>query len=62
MVLADEPTGNLDSATARDVLELFRSLAASGTTVVMATHERDGVLSGRALELVDGSLAPEAGR
>jgi putative ABC transport system ATP-binding protein len=58
LVIADEPTGNLDSVTGRAVLALFRRLAAGGTTVVIATHERD--LSGlvdRTLELVDGCLA-----
>src|SRR5579872_3904875 len=41
VILADEPTGNLDSVTAGAVLDLFRKMASSGTTVVIATHERD---------------------
>ena len=41
VVLADEPTGNLDSANAAAVLDLFRKMATSGTTVLIATHDRD---------------------
>jgi cell division transport system ATP-binding protein len=41
IVLADEPTGNLDPENAAGVLELFRSLHSRGTTVVMATHDQE---------------------
>ena len=58
VVLADEPTGNLDSATARTVLDLFARLAAAGTTVVIATHERDiARLVDRTVEIADGRIA-----
>jgi putative ABC transport system ATP-binding protein len=58
VILADEPTGNLDSVTATEVLDLFRALASSGTTVVIATHERDITrLVDRKVEVADGSLA-----
>ena len=58
IIIADEPTGNLDSETSRAVLDLFRSLAERGTTVVIATHERDisGVID-RKVELVDGRIS-----
>jgi len=59
VVLADEPTGNLDSVTARAALDLFRGMASAGTTVVIATHERDIVrVIDRTVELVDGALVP----
>lgn len=58
VILADEPTGNLDSATAGSVLELLRGLANEGATVVIATHERDiGNLVDRKVEIVDGVVA-----
>lgn len=58
IIIADEPTGNLDSETSASVLNLLRGLADRGTTVVIATHERDiaGVID-RRVELVDGSIA-----
>ena len=57
IVVADEPTGNLDSATAAGVLTLFRQLANDGTTVVIATHDRDvKAISDRTIELADGEV------
>ena len=57
IIIADEPTGNLDSVTARAVIDLFQQLVDLGSTVVIATHERD--ISGiyRTIELVDGAIA-----
>jgi putative ABC transport system ATP-binding protein len=57
IVIADEPTGNLDSVTARAVLDLFRKLRDLGTTVVIATHEHDiSRVIDRAIELADGRI------
>jgi putative ABC transport system ATP-binding protein len=57
VILADEPTGNLDSATAREVLTLFRGLASGGTTVLIATHERDiASVVDRTVSIADGSV------
>ena len=52
--MADEPTGNLDSETAGVVLALLSGLVASGTTVILATHERDLPGVDRRVELLDG--------
>lgn len=61
LVVADEPTGNLDSITARDILDLFRNLANQGTTVVIATHETDIVrVSDRKIQISDGVVHPGA--
>jgi putative ABC transport system ATP-binding protein len=57
LLLADEPTGNLDSATADAVLELFADLHADGRTIVVVTHERDiRAIVGREVTLVDGRV------
>jgi len=54
-VLADEPTGNLDSTTSAEVLALFRELAASGTTILVATHDREvAAAADRTVETADG--------
>jgi putative ABC transport system ATP-binding protein len=60
IVVADEPTGNLDSRTADDVFRLFESLVAEGKTILMVTH--DDELAGRApriLTLADGLVVDE---
>ena len=63
VVLADEPTGNLDSETAGSVLALFRSLADAGTTVLIATHDRAlARVSDRTVELSDGRIVAGAAR
>ncbi|MBX7183516.1 MAG: ABC transporter ATP-binding protein [Vicinamibacteria bacterium] len=57
VILADEPTGNLDSSTAREVLALFRDLAGAGTTVLIATHERDiANVVDRTVSIADGAV------
>ncbi len=55
ILLADEPTGNLDSITSDEVMSLFRELNASGQTVVMVTHNpENGAYSNRTITLKDG--------
>jgi putative ABC transport system ATP-binding protein len=58
LVVADEPTGNLDSKTAREVFDLFNALDSEGKTMVVVTHDK--ALSERAervLHLLDGSIS-----
>jgi putative ABC transport system ATP-binding protein len=60
LLLADEPTGNLDSATAEAVLALFAGLNAEGRTIVVVTHERDiRSVVGREITLVDGRVVSD---
>ena len=57
LILADEPTGTLDSATAREIFALFASLGAEGKTVVIVTHESASVCgASRTVTLADGAV------
>jgi putative ABC transport system ATP-binding protein len=62
LVLADEPTGNLDSTSSEDVLELFAELHAAGRSIVLITHEASvAAAAQRTLRIRDGQLvAPDA--
>ena len=56
-ILADEPTGNLDSATAEEILRLFENLNNSGKTIIMVTHENDvSARAKRVVRLRDGLM------
>lgn len=60
ILLADEPTGNLDSASTRDILGLFDTLHASGRTIVLITHEHDvAARAGRVLTIGDGHITAD---
>ena len=57
ILLADEPSGNLDSKTSREVMDLFRSLNEDGTTIVMVTHSPEcACYARRILRISDGLL------
>jgi putative ABC transport system ATP-binding protein len=61
LLLADEPTGNLDSNTSSAVLHLFQTLSASGKTIVMVTHEREiASYVDRVITLADGHITNQA--
>jgi putative ABC transport system ATP-binding protein len=60
MLLADEPTGNLDSATSEEIMKVFEDLANSGQTVVMVTHEPDiAAHARRVVVLRDGLISTD---
>ena len=57
LILADEPTGNLDSRNGKEVMDLLCQLNAEGTTVVMVTHsQRDASAAQRIIDLFDGEI------
>jgi putative ABC transport system ATP-binding protein len=61
IVLADEPTGNLDSATSRDIMALFHALHAAGHTIMLVTHEADiAKHAHRIITFHDGKIADDA--
>ena len=58
IIMADEPTGNLDSANSASVLKIFRELAMQGNTIVVVTHDADfAAQSDRIIEMSDGRIA-----
>ena len=60
VILADEPTGNLDSKNGREVMELLSELNREGTTVIMVTHsQHDSTYAHRVLHLFDGELVKD---
>ena len=61
VLLADEPTGNLDSATSEDIFRLLTGLHTEGQTIVMVTHDRSAAGHGtRLITLKDGALAEDS--
>lgn len=60
LILADEPTGNLDSKNGAEVMSLLTDLNREGTTIVMVTHSmHDAGYAGRTINLFDGKVVPE---
>ena len=62
MILADEPTGNLDSKNGEEVMKLLLELNADGTTIIMVTHSKhDAAYATRIINLFDGQIVDEMG-
>lgn len=61
LILADEPTGNLDSKNGKEVMDLLKELNKEGTTIVMVTHsQHDAGFTDRVINLFDGQVVAEA--
>ena len=62
LILADEPTGNLDSQNGEEVMALIKELNAGGTTVLMVTHsDRDAAHANRIVRMLDGRISASEG-
>ena len=60
LILADEPTGNLDSSTGEEILRLFERLHAEGNTIILVTHDRDVASNAhRVISIRDGRIASD---
>lgn len=60
LILADEPTGNLDTQTGEQIMEIFRSLNATGTTIILVTHEMEvAVQARRIVRMRDGKIVAD---
>ena len=60
LILADEPTGNLDSKNGKEVMDLLRELNQEGTTIVMVTHsQKDAAQAQRTIDLFDGQIVSD---
>jgi putative ABC transport system ATP-binding protein len=60
IILADEPTGNLDSTTSIEIMELFKTIHQQGNTVILVTHEEDiANHTKRIIRIKDGKVASD---
>jgi putative ABC transport system ATP-binding protein len=60
IILADEPTGNLDSKTSLEILNLFEDIHKAGNTVIVVTHEEDvAAKAKRIIRLIDGMISTD---
>lgn len=60
IILADEPTGNLDTKTSKDIMNIFTSLHKKGSTIIIVTHEKDiSLYAKRWIKIVDGQIVSD---
>jgi putative ABC transport system ATP-binding protein len=60
MILADEPTGNLDTASTREIMTVFERLSDEGRTIILITHEPEvAVHAGRVIQISDGQIVSD---
>ena len=63
IILADEPTGNLDTATGEEIMAIFKQLNADGGTIIVVTHESSiAAQCGKQVHLLDGRIISEKGK
>jgi putative ABC transport system ATP-binding protein len=61
IILADEPTGALDSETGKQVLDMFRQINATGTTIILVTHDPEiGASTNRCIKIFDGKIKSDS--
>lgn len=61
VVLADEPTGNLDSASSKEIMEILKGLHAEGRTIILITHDNDiAAQAKRVIKIMDGSIVHDS--
>jgi ABC-type lipoprotein export system ATPase subunit len=62
IILADEPTGNLDSRSAEDIMKIFKQLNSAGRTIVLITHDtKIASYANRVLKMFEGAIGPDTG-
>jgi ABC-type lipoprotein export system ATPase subunit len=60
IILADEPTGNLDSASGKEIMNIFKNLNKTGHTVILVTHEKEiAAHAKRVIEVLDGDIVSD---
>jgi len=63
IILADEPTGNLDSGSSKEIMEILKSLHEEGRTVILITHDNDiAKQAKRVIKIIDGQIVQDSGR